>query len=534
MSAHGAAVRRLTAIVYRRLDRHAFEQAANGIELAAFFASRHHPGFFASRELEYAAATIAENLRGVTEPVRFVGIVPPQRVMHVFTELYDTGGHTRLAARWIDADRARQHSLVTTRVPSSGASDLELAIRRSGGTIIDLARGSDSLLSRAKNLASAASDVDLVVLHVHPDDVVPVLAFAASGERPPVVLVNHADHVFWLGTSIADLVLCFRRSGLVLAQGRRGIHPDRLVQVPLPLPHLARRMGIADAKDELAISSDNVVLLTIAKDYKFRSRTSPDFLELVSPVVEEFPNVKLLAIGPTPVDRWAEYNRITGGRVRALGVIAAPFLHRHAADIYLDSTPFCSMTSLLESAALGTPALAYTPGRTDESVVFSDIDSLDQGLQRADSPDAYRALLRRLITDRGLRERVGDQLAHRVQAAHFPPAWDVHLDTIYTSLARVRSAQGPHARTRLRYSDPASQSEVDRQLSEIEVSPHGSLASLELLADERAPRAGLSAGHSAAIWLLRIQRLISTRLRPSSVTRLTSQLAAAIHRTFVR
>jgi hypothetical protein len=44
------------------------------------------------------------------------------------------------------------------------------------------------------------------VLHVHPWSVIPVVALGMTG-GPPVMLLNHLSQQFWVGGSVADLVL---------------------------------------------------------------------------------------------------------------------------------------------------------------------------------------------------------------------------------------------------------------------------------------------------------------------------------------
>ena len=45
---------------------------------------------------------------------------------------------------------------------------------------------------------------DLVVLHAHNIDTIPMFALAGMKNRPRTVLLNHADHSFWLGVDFVD------------------------------------------------------------------------------------------------------------------------------------------------------------------------------------------------------------------------------------------------------------------------------------------------------------------------------------------
>src|SRR5438067_2243266 len=76
------------------------------------------------------------------------------------------------------------------------------AVKTSGGELMAL-NPAAPWIERARALRELARGYDAVVLHIHHHDPVPILAFA-DGDRPPVVLFNHADHMFWLGSSIVD------------------------------------------------------------------------------------------------------------------------------------------------------------------------------------------------------------------------------------------------------------------------------------------------------------------------------------------
>jgi len=204
-----------------------------------------------------------------------------------------------------------------------------------------------------------AQPYDLVVLHIHPDDVVPTMAFSPHDRCPPILLVNHADHVFWVGVSIATLVMNLRSSGMRLATARRGVLENNSLIVPRPLFGVQRLLPRAEAKRRLGLLKDDVVAVSVASASKFAPIGAHGFLDLVTPPIASHPKAFLLVAGPSENEAWRCARLATAGRIRALGRLSEPSTVYQAADIYLDSYPFSSLTSLLEAGRLGAPLMTF-------------------------------------------------------------------------------------------------------------------------------------------------------------------------------
>ena len=112
-----------------------------------------------------------------------------------------------------------------------------------------------------------------MVLHVDVSDVISATAFGADG-GPPVMLVNHSAHIFWIGVSFADLVLNCRGSALETHWTRRYRGAERCATFPIPLVLAESASEASEAerprvRDELGIAPDAVVILTIGASFKF-------------------------------------------------------------------------------------------------------------------------------------------------------------------------------------------------------------------------------------------------------------------------
>jgi hypothetical protein len=194
--------------VQRYIESGGYKKAAIFSQIIAEYAWQNHTGRFSSVLLEQLLHEIA--LKAQVATSNYLKHVPNARcerstVLHVLTEAYELGGHTRLASRWIQRDSQHSHSVILTRHNSpSIPKHLEDSLMKTGGKLWNLFRFSSGFFERAKWLGEIAKTCDLVVLHIHPGDIVPVLAFADRNDIPPTVFLNHADHVFWIGASVCN------------------------------------------------------------------------------------------------------------------------------------------------------------------------------------------------------------------------------------------------------------------------------------------------------------------------------------------
>ncbi|WP_181701980.1 glycosyltransferase [Chthonobacter albigriseus] len=408
-----------------------------------------HPGFFFSREAEELAARIAANTLGTRPPAAHpVETSRPRRILHVLSEAKLPGGHTRAIQRLIEADSQSVHSLAVTQQLVPFPKELKQTIHGSGGRIHFLDRWS-KLIGTARKLADLAAVHDIIVLSPHPHDIVPILAFAGNPSCPPLIHFNHADHVFWLGAGVADVIWNFRRSGLALASARRGIEPHRAGLLPLPL-RLDERSGRApskqDARRKLGLPDDAVVALTVASAYKLKPHDQANYFDLHRPLLDACPALRILLVGPSPdAQIFRDLTAFSGGRIRCEGIHMDLADHLAAADLYLDSTPFASQTSLLEAAAVGLPCVSWRtfPAENLASVFGSDDPSFDDLPVCFTDPSAYRSRVASLIDDADFRVAEGRKLATSVARHHCGDEWKASLDRLYRQ-AIENARQRPH------------------------------------------------------------------------------------------
>lgn len=437
---------RLLALASRYAARGRRDLAAAWAEMAADHAWNGHPGFFVDDRLERllgqigAAATTPSRSRVFSD-----GSNSPRRVLHVLTEAYGIGGHTRFVWRWIEADAGRQHCVVLTRHRLQGLLSQQLlsAPQATGGWVRALDWRRLLPVARAAHLRGLAAEFDLVVVHAHPFDVVPAIAFA-SADGPPVVLLNHAGFSFWIGRQVVDAVACLRPSSRDVALTRRGMGLDRCPPLPIPVNPPNRTVSRSEARVALGLPADAVVLFTVANPFKYLPfEPGPSFVDLVTSVARADRRVHVLAIGPDDEGAWQKAREQTGGRVQARGRHPEVELHERAADLYLDPFPVTSPTSFLEAGSHGLPIVSFCPHRDRAAVLCADDFTLDDLLVRTQTAQSFAAQVGRLTEDAAARAALGRATAEAVMAGHGPEAFAARLAEVYARAALMYEAGRP-------------------------------------------------------------------------------------------
>jgi hypothetical protein len=439
-----AAYEAVVAHVIRLDARGDDEETLKWLRLAASVAWFTHPGRFADERLEAIALRAGQRL----EPLRPTGAAQTGNaalaangrrcVLHVATSVHETGGHTRLIENWIRHDDAALHSLVLLdQQPCHIRAELVARIAASGGELV-VVPANCPLLDKARRLRKVAqAGYDLVVLHHHPDDVVPLVALAVA-ECPPVAVMNHADHVFWLGASVADAVIDFRDYGARLSRERRGSR--RSLMFPLPLDSRSPTLGRAEARLRLGIPDTEVMLLSIGSANKYAPTKKYNFFRTLHRVITDNPTARLYVVG-VGEDDFRSFGVRRPERTNLLGIISDPSAHEAAADLYLESFPYGSYTALIETAARGVcPVLMYAP--TSHTDISGDVPLKGLITNATDEAD-YVARVTTLINDPAERTRLGQAVARQIASIHGCDVGRAYLQPVYERLIGTTHRPAP-------------------------------------------------------------------------------------------
>jgi hypothetical protein len=435
-------------IAFRRGDLNSVVAWA---KIAAHFAFVRHPGFYTDSTLENLLLNVAQKLEKESSSLNtnFLLKTKPKdyskmRFLHVITESYGTGGHSSFIARWIkNSSDSSVHSLVMTAAHNGSlTSMLSSSVTQSGGWYCSLSEVSQNLLEQALFLRQLARNwADVVVLFIHPFDPLPTVAFGING-GPPIIFCNHADHAFWLGSSVADVMADYHSSGGLLSAKRRGTFGSKVLPIPLPKTKPTIRNTVV--RKELGLRDDDVMLLTIARDEKFLPFGNYDFLEVLVRTLKRHPKAKLFAVGPIHQGRWEKASALVDGRIKALGALDRSVLETYydAADLYVGSFPCGSGTALLEAGIHDIPLvglhikeLPHLSGGDD--VAFQKLSV------HASSINEFTELLEFMINDCYSCRQKAMLVKENIEREHCSPGWNAYLDDVLQSLPSQHSVRKP-------------------------------------------------------------------------------------------
>ena len=386
-----------------------------------------HPGQFVSAILENRLQDLGLRHRVNASPKRPKRPKKQRkRVLHVLTQAYLTGGHTRVTWRWMQLDREKEHTVLLT---DQSVVPIPEPLSTWADKLIVL--NYESKFDRFKAIASVLADYDLVILNVHPNDAATVAACSAVPGRPRTLLFNHADHVFWLGVSAADEIINFRPSSIALTEQRRSAEPGVSLMLPLPLDEPDLQSGDGQAlRSDLGISMKAPVSLLMAEAYKLIDDTGCHVGRLLRRLLLEQPDLHHIGIGQNSQQMyWSDLAQEFPTRVHLLGRTPDYLPALSAANIFLDSWPFSSITSALEAVSWGVPVLGFAPGPPNP-LRFDDL-----GVEPywATNDDDWIATAKNWISDPELATAIGEAMRSACLTVHSPAAWMKQLGDLLDS-----------------------------------------------------------------------------------------------------
>lgn len=310
-------------------------------------------GYFYSNILEKFFVEIAQQYDIANYNINY----KPKSVLHVMTQCYEHGGHTRVVERWIDnTKRDYINSVILLKQNNDSIPELlKKNIKNSKGELIVLEQDM-TLVERALKLREIAMEYEYIVLHTHMEDPTATVAFGTEKFTRPVLFFNHADHMFWIGKTISDMILDIRTQKSISPKYR---DINDAVLCPIPCDFVEDIFyEKKEARKSLGIDLEEKIILTSGSNFKFTPIGNDSIFDVYEEILSKNPKVKLIVIGKNKY--WNRVYKKFKNRVELYKEIPYQKYLQYvsAADLVIDSYPMNGETTLIDAVKANVPFLS--------------------------------------------------------------------------------------------------------------------------------------------------------------------------------
>jgi len=407
------------------------EELARKISWVANFAHQYFTGLLSDFRLEDILNEIGrkieiENINGNKKHIeRKASKSSKRKVLHIATSIYSVGGHSRVIMNWAKMDTESEHSIILTEQTIS----IDETFKKDFVELFNFyfeQKKDDSILNKAIELRQIVIEekFDLVILHTHFNDVIPVIAFSHD-EIPPIALFNHANHTFWLGISISDFVIDFAEESEFYSKKYRGVKNTFLLPIPIgEQPKLKTKRESLKKKK---------VLASMATEGKYKPYKDLDFLKFYSEFLLKNKDVVLYIIGLTEEKYQEYYNGKKPSNLVLCGYVTNPTEILVKADYFIESFPMGSILACLDAVRNGAHPIFNYKGITifgkESPIVFPN----EIAEQKVMDINSYSELVDNELKTGCIKNKSKQSIKKFIEELELPK-WKVHLQQFYDTV----------------------------------------------------------------------------------------------------
>lgn len=263
--------------------------------------------------------------------------------LHIASEIYKHGGHTRLIQCLANATDEPVNLLLSRKTKANNTVEYIDSER-----IKILRLRAKSQKEAVLEIFNIASKFQTIFLHIHFDDVVVATALALirkKYDKKVIIFVNHGDHSFSVGLGSATIVYELSSYGWALREKRGTTAISSFIGIPISINH--QLVSIDNRKDLLISAGTNI---------KYKPSLGVSMPNILVLLLDAIPSLNIVIIGPQPLDYWWWCVRI---KYRHRLIILPRMAHAeylkiiNTASVYLDSVPFIGGTAFTEALLNG-------------------------------------------------------------------------------------------------------------------------------------------------------------------------------------
>jgi hypothetical protein len=281
-------------------------------------------------------------------------------MVHLITRTYETGGHSRFLENLIELDRKRTHHLIVmdqNGIPKR--ESLEFKVRQQGGQVIHL-QDLDLINKGLEIIDFLIKNPGRILLHHHPEDLLPSLILPSLKNKLELILFNHADHAFSFGFEIVDKVINIREEAHRMTVHWRKVENSFVLPLPILKPALASDQ-ITEIRRKYQLEEHQQLGLCIGSPYKFQKTASHYFFGTIHQALEQNPHLVVMIVGLDEQSaKRHSVDYLPHPRLRLMGIVPDPTELQMIASLAIDPMPYGSYTALLETCFYGAlPLVCY-------------------------------------------------------------------------------------------------------------------------------------------------------------------------------
>lgn len=357
--------------------------------------------------------------------------------LHVMTMCCKVGGHTRVVERWIGQSPSEQeHSVVLLQQDDVAIPGLlQENIKEKNGELIVFEKGMD-FIKKALKLRELALHYEYIVLHVHMDDPTALIAFGTEKFTRPVIFFNHADHLFWLGKSISDIVADIKGQ-ISITQARRGIDKNFVLGVPVE-NKTVKKIDKNRARKKLAIPVDKKIILSVGSEFKFTPLNNKSIVDILHKKLLSNENVLLYLIGPSVENKyWKNVQKKYGEKIKILGEVDYEneyFEYINSADLILDSWPVGGGAVMQDAINCDKPVLSLeTP--------LGQLDYLSKSNCYCKTEQEFLDKIQKVLDDKEFADEIINEVKNNLAEESSPEIFREKLKKLFEATPKSHSVK---------------------------------------------------------------------------------------------
>ncbi|WP_017346833.1 hypothetical protein [Pantoea sp. A4] len=272
--------------------------------------------------------------------------VNPGACLHIISEAFIIGGHTRLMEKLAQMQPEKSDLLVTRSIDEQAAARCAAVFQQ----VYQL--NTTDPVSQLLHISERVAGYQRVVLHIHADDIATVVAVGLVKAALPlqVWFVNHADHAFTYGSAIADFYFQLSSFGARLDKQKQIAGQTSFLGIPV-------NDSAVDTAPERKPLTEALRFVASGSAIKFRPFRGEDIRPLIRQILQQWPKATFTLIGANPRNNfwWWGLKLRFGQRLQLRRYI--PYEQYMAfmqqTDFFIDSHPFPGGTAFAEQILAG-------------------------------------------------------------------------------------------------------------------------------------------------------------------------------------